>query len=175
MNPASIGPIRDSHRFSVLAVKPSVVMPVRPTGRAAHQRSTNQSWLTAHWDYRQSDSTRLVFTRQNLVLDEHTGSARAAFVAAGGIGLLLVDDFTGSSAANLNQHVKTFRKINGQVMETALSAVNVRAGLNVRKNPHPAVYPNGIEGMVSEGAATGSSCVRGAIARPDLTAQEIRA
>jgi hypothetical protein len=34
------------------------------------------------------------------------------------------------------------------------------------------VYPNGIEGMVSEGEATGSACVRGAIARPNLTAQE---
>jgi hypothetical protein len=29
-------------------------------------------------------------------------------------------------------------------------------------------------GMVSEGEATGSACVRGAIASPNLTAQEIR-
>jgi hypothetical protein len=49
------------------------------------------------------------------------------------------------------------------------------AGLNVLNNPYPAVYPNGIEGMVSEGESTGSACVRGAIARPNLTAQEIRA
>jgi hypothetical protein len=52
--------------------------------------------------------------------------------------------------------------------------INARPGLNVLKNPHPAVYPNGIEGMVSEGEATGSACVRGAIAGPNLTAQEIR-
>jgi hypothetical protein len=108
------------------------------------------------------------------VLDEHTDSARPAFVAAGEIGLLLVENFAGSSVANLNQHVKNFRKINGQFMKTALSAINARPGLNVLKNPNPAVYPNGIEAMVSEGEATGSACVRGAIARPNLTAQEIR-
>jgi hypothetical protein len=68
--------------------------------------------------------------------------------------------------------IKNLRKINGQFMKTALPAINARPGLNVLKNPHPAVYPNGIEAMVSEGEATGSACVRGAIARPNLTAQE---
>ena len=68
--------------------------------------------------------------------------------------------------------IKNFRKINGQFMKTALSAINARRRLNVLKNPHPAVYPNGIEGMVSESEATGSACVRGAIARLNLTAQE---
>jgi len=43
------------------------------------------------------------------------------------------------------------------------------------RNPCLAVYPNAIEGMVSEGESTGSAYVHGAIARPNLTAQEIRA
>jgi hypothetical protein len=48
------------------------------------------------------------------------------------------------------------------------------AGLTVLKNPHPAVYLTRIEGMVSEGEATGFASVRGTIARPDLAAQQIR-
>jgi hypothetical protein len=38
----------------------------------------------------------------------------------------------------------------------------------------PAVYPNGIEEMVSAAESTGCACVRGSIARPNLAAQEIR-